>query len=201
MKGLSRLNRRIRKGIVQAGQVKGDREYDHFETDRLRFRLTGTLAAAATPAFAQPVPQAPIPATSVQTVSVPTAGAVATLYDQFKLKPFWFKNGAPTVAVTQLQQILRRARVDGLGNGPELAVQVENAVRQAALGNPADIAAAEQAVSAAWVLYVQTIKRPTPGMIYVFDVLKPQATRTDQILLAAANAPSLRAICVVRLLQ
>ena len=149
------------------------------------------LAAAATSASAQAAAPAPIPVASVQAVSLPTAGAVSSIYDQYKLKPFWFKNGAPTVAVTQVQQILRRARLDGLANGPELAVQVENAIRQASLGNPADLAAAEQTVSSAWALYVQTIKRPTSGMIYVFDVLKPQATRTDQILLAAANAPSL----------
>lgn len=135
--------------------------------------------------------QAVVPIAATPVISIPTAGAVTALYDQYKLKPIWFRNGAPTVAVTQLTQILRRARLDGLSNGPELAVQVENAVRQAATGTPADIAAAEQAVSSAWVLYVQTIKRPTPGMIYAYDVLKPQGTRTDQILLAASNAPAL----------
>jgi murein L,D-transpeptidase YcbB/YkuD len=124
-------------------------------------------------------------------VSLPTLGSVGAVYDQFKLKPMWFRNGGPTVAATQLQQILRRARLDGLQNGPELAVGVENAVRQAASGNPTDIANAEQTLSAAWVLYVQTIKRPTPGMIYAYEVLKPQGTRTDQILLAASGAPSL----------
>ena len=149
------------------------------------------LAATAGSSSAQPVLQAPIPATSVQAVSLPTSAAVSAIYDQYHLQPFWFRNGGPTVALTQLQQILRRGRLDGLANGPELSLQLENAVRQAASGNPADIAAAERTASAAWVLYVQTIKRPTSGMIYVFDVLKPQATRTDQILLGASSAPSL----------
>ena len=35
------------------------------------------------------------------------------------------------------------------------------------------------------------IKRPTSGMIYVYDVLKPQGSRGDQILLGAASAPNL----------
>ncbi len=154
-----------------------------------------TLALASAIAVATPNAaagqQSLTPMAAPPVVSLPTAGTVAAVYDQFKLKPMWFRNGAPTVAATQLQQVLRRSRLDGLQNGPELAVGVENAVRQAASGNPSDITNAEQTLSAAWALYVQTIKRPTPGMIYAYDVLKPQGARTDQILLAASNAPSL----------
>lgn len=153
------------------------------------FALSSAIAAAVPTALIAQQPATPIPAAPA--VSLPTFGSVGAVYDTFKLKPMWFRNGAPTVAATQLQQVLRRARLDGLQNGPELAVGVENAVRQAASGNPADITNAEQTLSAAWALYVQTIKRPTPGMIYAFDVLKPQGTRTDQILLAASGAPSL----------
>jgi murein L,D-transpeptidase YcbB/YkuD len=151
--------------------------------------LASVIAVAAPTVAAAQQPLAPMAGPAV--VSLPTAGVVGAVYDQFKLKPIWFRNGAPTVAATQLQQVLRRARLDGLQNGPELAMGVEAAVRQAASGNPADITNAERTLSAAWVLYVQTIKRPTPGMIYAYDVLKPQGTRTDQILLAASGAPSL----------
>src|SRR4029078_6274065 len=84
------------------------------------------------------------PDASVPSISLPSAGTVAALYNQYKLQPIWFKNGAPTVAVTHLTQILRRARLHGLGTGPELAAQVEQAVRQASTGSPADKAAAEQ---------------------------------------------------------
>lgn len=153
------------------------------------FALSSAIAAAVPTAL--PAQQLATPIPAAPAVSLPTFGSVGAVYDTFKLKPMWFRNGAPTVAATQLQQVLRRARLDGLQNGPELAVGVENAVRQAASGNPADITNAEQTLSAAWALYVQTIKRPTPGMIYAFDVLKPQGTRTDQILLAASGAPSL----------
>lgn len=151
--------------------------------------LASTLAMPASAALAQ----APVPAAPVQAISLPTAGSVAALYNQYKLKPIWFRNGAPTVAVTQLTQILRRAPVEGLGSGPEMAAQIEAAVARAASRSDADIAAAEQLLSSSWVLYVQTLRRPTPGMIYAYDVLKPQGTRTDQILLAAASAPSLEA--------
>jgi len=158
---------------------------EHFKMFAL---ATAVAVAAPTAAAGQQV----LPSTvAMPVVSLPTVGTVAAIYDQFTLQPMWFRNGAPTVAATQLQQVLRRARLDGLQNGPELAVGVDNAVRQAASGNPSDITNAEQTLSAAWALYVQAIKRPTPGMIYAYDVLKPQGSRTDQILLAASNAPSL----------
>jgi murein L,D-transpeptidase YcbB/YkuD len=41
------------------------------------------------------------------------------------------------------------------------------------------------------VQYVQALKRPTPGMIYAYAVLKPQGTNTVSILLTAAASRSL----------
>jgi len=148
---------------------------------------SASLLAAPTLVAAQP---APMPIAATQSVAIPTAGAVSALYDQFRIQPIWFKGGVPSTALTQLSQILRRAPVDGLATGPQLADQVDAAVRAAA-GNPAAVKNAEQIASAAWVLYVQTIKRPTTGMLYTYDVLKPQGTRGDQILLGAAGAPNL----------
>lgn len=152
-----------------------------------------SVMALSGPATAVAAEPGAVPVASVQAISLPSAGSVAALYNQYKLKPIWFKNGAPTVAATQLTQILRRARLDGLGNGPELAAQLEDVIRRAQGGNASEQVSAEQMLSSAWVLYVQTIKRPTPGMIYQYDVLKPQGSRTDQILLAASSAPSLEA--------
>jgi murein L,D-transpeptidase YcbB/YkuD len=152
------------------------------------------IAFASAVALSAPVvvaAQAPAPAVAQSSISIPTSSTVGALYSQYNLKPIWFRNGAPAAAVTQLVQMLRRAPVDGLASGPQLANEVEAAVRQAASGNPADVSAAEQVLSSAWVLYVQTLKRPTRDMIYAYDVLKPQGSRADQILLAAAGAPSL----------
>ena len=149
------------------------------------------LAPLQVPASVPLPPQAPVVPNPVPAVSLQTAGAVASIYNQYQMKPIWFRNGAPTVAATQIMQILRRAPLDGLASGPQLADLIQAAVGRAASGNPADISAAEQTISAAWVLYVQTIKQPTPGMIYAYEVLKPQGGRTDQILLTAVNAPSL----------
>jgi murein L,D-transpeptidase YcbB/YkuD len=160
--------------------------------NRFKTFVFASAAALAAPGTAVAAVQAAAPLPPVQGMTLPTAGSVAAIYNQYKMKPIWFRNGAPTVAATQLVQILRRSPVDGLGSGPQLADQIQTAI-QASSGNPAAIEAAEQLMSSAWVLYVQTIKRPTNGMIYAYDVLKPQGTRTDQILLGAAAAPSLEA--------
>ena len=149
-----------------------------------------SAAALVAPGAAVAADQAVVPVAATQAIALPTAGSVAAIYNQYKMKPIWFRNGAPTVAATQLVQILRRSPLDGLGSGPQLADQIEAALRSTN-GNPAAIDSAEQLMSSAWVLYVQTIKRPTPGMIYQYEVLKPQGGRTDQILLGAAAAPSL----------
>jgi murein L,D-transpeptidase YcbB/YkuD len=151
-----------------------------------------SAAALVAPGAAVAADQAAVPVAATQAIALPTAGSVAAIYNQYKMKPIWFRNGAPTVAATQLVQILRRSPLDGLGSGPHLADQIEAAMRLTN-GNPAAVDAAEQLMSSAWVLYVQTIKRPTPGMIYQYEVLKPQGGRTDQILLGAAAAPSLEA--------
>ena len=159
----------------------------HFKTF-----VVASATALAVPGAAAVAQEVTAPIAPVQGMSLPTAGSVAAICNQYKMKPIWFRNGAPTIASTQLIQILRRSSVDGLGSGPHLADQIQAAI-QAAAGNPAGVETAEQLMSSAWVLYVQTIKRPTNGMIYAYDVLKPQGNRTDQILLGAAAAPSLEA--------
>ncbi|HET6536457.1 MAG TPA: L,D-transpeptidase family protein [Sphingomicrobium sp.] len=146
--------------------------------------MTGAAAlAVATPGFAQVAPSVPASASS----------SVANVYDTYHIAPIWFRNGAADPAVAQLVGILQRAPFDGFAEGPQLAAQVQAAIAQAASGNSADVIAADRIVSDAWVQYVQAALRPTPGMIYAYDVLKPHGTRTDQILLTASAAPSLQA--------
>lgn len=144
--------------------------------------------AAAGPAVAQQA----TPASAIPSASLPSAGAVAAFYNRWST-PMWFHGGTVNPAAGRLTAILKRAQFDGLASGPQLASLVEAAIARAAGGNPADVAAAEQVLSAAWVTYVQTLKRPAPNTIYAYAVLAPQNTRADQILLTAAAAPSLEA--------
>lgn len=103
----------------------------------------------------------------------------------------WFRGAVANPAAGTLVTILKRAPFDGLASGPQLASQVEAAIARASTGTPADVMASEQTLSAAWVMYVQAVKRPTPHMIYAYPVLMPQNSRADQILLTAAASPSL----------
>jgi murein L,D-transpeptidase YcbB/YkuD len=141
----------------------------------------------ASPAWSQttaPAPAAEAPATSV----VPPD--VAGFYQTYPTMKIWFRNGPDTAAANQLIAILKRAPFDGFPQGPTLAEQVQAAVAQAGT-TPVAMANAEQVLSAAWVSYVQALKRPTTGMIYAYPVLKPQGTRAREILLAAATAHAL----------
>lgn len=137
-----------------------------------------------------------VPATAqvgstVQASAIPAAASVAAFYQAYPSQSLWFRGGVASPAVAQLVSILQRAPFDGFAAGPQLAAQVQAAAAKAASNNPADVTAAEQALSSAWVQYVQAIRQPTRGMTYVFPVLQPQGTRADQILLTAAAAPSL----------
>ncbi len=145
--------------------------------------LVGATAATA---------QILAPAAAVQPASLPSASAVAAFYSKWST-PMWFRGAAANPAAGRLVAILKRAQFDGLASGPQLASQVETAIARASSGSPADVMAAEQTLSAAWVMYVQALKRPTPRMIYAYPNLMPQNGRPDQILLTAAASPSLEA--------
>jgi murein L,D-transpeptidase YcbB/YkuD len=122
---------------------------------------------------------------------VPAISAdVASFYQSYGSRPIWLRDGTDTAAIHRLVAVLQRAPFDGFAEGPSLAAQVQAAVAQAA-ANPAAKGTADQAISSAWVRYVQALKQPTTGMIYAYPVLKPQGTRTRDILFAAATAPSL----------
>jgi L,D-transpeptidase YcbB len=155
---------------------------------RVRTAAFGLFAAAtftSLPAAAQVV------GGSSAASGVPVGAAVTAFYNSWKTSTIWFHNGVADQAIPQFVSILKRAPFDGFAAGPQLAAQVEASVAQASTGNPTDVAAADRALSTAWVQYVQAIKRPTAGMTYVYPVLQPQGTRADQILLTAAAAPSL----------
>ena len=128
---------------------------------------------------------------SSQASAVSAAASVSAFYNTWRSQPIWFRGNVASPAAAELVSILQRAPFDGFAEGPQLAQQVQAAVTRAQSGSQTDLAAAEQALSTAWVEYVQAIKAPTPGMIYAYPVLEPQGTRADQILLTAAAAPSL----------
>lgn len=117
---------------------------------------------------------------------------VDSAYQTYRIRPIWFGPGPDSPAVAQLTALLQRAPFDGFAQGPRLAAEVQ-AAASTVRSNPAAAAAADRVVSNAWVRYVQALKKPTSGMIYAYEALKPHGTRTEEILLTAAAAPSLSA--------
>ena len=153
--------------------------------------FVAALALPATPALAA-APNTQL-AASVQAQSLPAAAAVASFYNTRHNAPIWFKSGASTQAAHELVNILRRAQLDGMASGPMLAQSAESAIARAAGGDQAAIAEAERLLSSAWVLYVQTIRKPSASLAYNEQWLKPRTPDPQLVLQEAAQAPSLAA--------
>ncbi|MEA3080978.1 MAG: L,D-transpeptidase YcbB [Sphingomonadales bacterium] len=161
---------------------------------RLTARNLSVLGAACFALCVSGAAQAQTPPPASAAATVPSnSDEVAAVYASYRPQPIWTRGGVNEAAVAQLIAILQRAPFDGFADGPQLAAQAQVAVAQARSGDPAATALAEHALSSAWVRYVQALKRPTPGMIYAYPVLKPQGTDAGTILLTAAAAPSLAA--------
>ncbi|MCY7338863.1 MAG: L,D-transpeptidase family protein [Sphingomonas bacterium] len=119
-----------------------------------------------------------------------SASAVAGYYASRQDAPIWLRGGE-TEATSELVAILRRAPIEGLSIGPQLASQIEAAAARARSGNVAASNEAERLMSIAWVLYVQTIQAPTSGMIYGDTAMRPTMLNPEQILAQASRARSL----------
>ena len=78
-------------------------------------------------------------------------------------------------------------------SAPQLASRIVMAMDQARGGDRQAIAAAERMMSNAWVLYVQALRAPTPGMIYGDPSVPSAAPQASIILRDAGRAPSLAA--------
>ena len=148
------------------------------------------MLLAVSPALAREKPATPQPSEALQAAvaAMPREAAIQAFYKRWQ-GPQWFQNGARPA--TDLAAILRRAPLDGLANGPALARQVEQAAQAASTGSAADKAAAERILSAAWVAYVEAIRRPPRDVIYGYPTLAPKPADIDQILTTAAHASSL----------
>ncbi len=160
---------------------------------KLRF-LAGAACAAlallATPAIAATSPETPAPAIAV---AGSADQAVASFYAARGGAPFWLRSGADSPAARELIGTLERAQLDGLASGPALAEQAKALMARASAGDPAALASADRLLSAAFVMYVQAVQTPPPGMTYADAWVAPRHLTAGQILARAAAAPSLAA--------
>ena len=156
--------------------------------------VAATLIASA-PAGAKKRPQpvaAPPPAPQVALPASANGVNVRYYYERRQYPAIWFGARAGDAAISQLLTILRRAPIDGMSSGPQVAATVEATVQRARTSNdPMQVKAAELALSAAWADYVQALKRPSTNVIYGDPGLAQSPPHPDRTLALAEAAPSL----------
>jgi murein L,D-transpeptidase YcbB/YkuD len=179
-------------------------------------KIRSALVSTAIAALAS-LPTAAAAAQDVAPAVAPTVTAVAAAPARpadTNVEPFyaarpgmllWLRSAETRAAAAKLPQILRRATLDGLADGPALAASVEAAIaRSAAAAVPAAAPAAglatavpaasqtdDKIISTAWVRYVQAIKAPVAGVSYGDPALALTPPNANAVLFAAAAAPSL----------
>ena len=158
---------------------------------RPRFLTCAACALlAAPPALGQETAPASVAVTEQPAPAaaplVTADSAVENFYATHGQTLVWFRDPASREAAAKLPAILRRAPLDGLAEGPELAAGVEAALTRGQLAD-------DKILSAAWVRYVEAVKAPVEGMSYGDPALAPNAGSAINILSRAAAAPSLAA--------
>ena len=148
------------------------------------------LGAAA---LLAPVPAAAKSAAAIPVAAPSTAGqTVADFYRSRKGAPLWLSSAAGDAA-EQLISLLSTASIDGLNSSKYQPAVLETEL-QAALRKhkPKDVARADEALSEAFVAYVDDMHRdPGFGITYVDPQLRPTPPSPLAALLEAAAAPSL----------
>jgi L,D-transpeptidase YcbB len=175
--------------VVIVKQISGVRKVLKFLTNGAAIGSLMLVSAGAHAAAVQAAGGTP----GAVAASQGAAAALDSFYAGRRNAPLWFEDKRPGAAAAELVAILRRAPVDGLASGPQLAAEVEQAIGQARSGQPQAIARAERLMSAAWVAYVQALRAPTPGMIYGDPGMPAAAPQASIILRDAARARSLGA--------
>jgi murein L,D-transpeptidase YcbB/YkuD len=160
----------------------------------MKLRLLAGVACAALTVLSVPAAAVTSPEQlTVPAINTPADQAVAGFYAARRGAPLWLRAGADSSAARQLVGVLQRAPLDGLASGPALAAQAQALMARAELGDASALASADRLLSTAWVLYVQAVQTPPPGMTYADQWVAPRRFTPGQILAVAAAAQSLAA--------
>lgn len=152
----------------------------------LAIAAAGLALCVAGPAEARkkpppvPVPAAPV----IPQVKTGDSAVDAFYYYDRAGAPVWLASEAGRQAATKIAEILKRAPIDGLAEGPALAATVEAAIVGGTLSDDA-------AISLAWMKYIRALKAPLSGVEYGDGTLVVKPPTVQQALSAALAAPSL----------
>ena len=105
--------------------------------------------------------------------------------------PLWLSENGDSRAARELIAVLKRAQVEGFGEGSQIADEAQALMARASTGDPSALRAADRMLSTGWVRYVQMLRRPPAGMVYGEQWIAPRPQSSAEILQLAAAAPSL----------
>ncbi|HEX5258678.1 MAG TPA: L,D-transpeptidase family protein [Sphingomicrobium sp.] len=147
--------------------------------------MFGAAAVVApAPAAAQSAPVAAAPASAM-------GQTIADFYQARKNAPLWLTPAAGDAA-QQLIDVLESAGLDGLSPQKYYTPELESDLQAVRSGKKKYTIRADQALSQAFVAYVQDLRQdPGVGITYVDPSLKPAPPSPLAALLEAAAAPSL----------
>lgn len=156
-----------------------------------RFLVAAILAGAAS--IAMPA-QASAAASAPKSLQSIIASEIGQFYQARANRPLWLDRTARSSgAADMLLYMLSTADSDGLDPARYRTATLKRLVRMAKGGNPAAVARADRALSAAFVAYVRdTREAPNLPIIWVDPELRPTPPSASQLLNRAAAARSLR---------
>ncbi|MEO7564394.1 MAG: L,D-transpeptidase family protein [Sphingomicrobium sp.] len=129
------------------------------------------------------LPPPPPPAPVIPQVRTGDAAVDAYYFHDRAGAPVWTRDDASRAAAMRVAEILRRAPIDGLAEGPVLAATVQSALAAGTLDDDARI-------SLAWLKYVRAIRAPVAGVEYGDPARMLTAPTAKQVLGAVVAAPS-----------
>lgn len=146
----------------------------------------------AVPLRAQTVEPAPVtpaaPAAPAPTILVAPAPAIDPAVDyHYAARPgalIWLKDEASRAGALKVAELLRGARIDALANHAALASAVDAAILA---GGPSS----DKIISDAWVRFARAWRAPVGGVHFGDPALQLKAASANELLTAAAAAPSL----------
>ena len=145
----------------------------------------GLALCVAGPADARKKPPPPPPpAPVIPQVQSGDAGVDAFYFYDRAGAPVWLRDEAGRQAAAKVAEILDRAPIDGLTEGPTLAAAVRAAIAGGTLGDDA-------AISVAWLKYVRALKAPVIGVQFGDKALMPTLPTAKQELSTLLAAPSM----------
>lgn len=150
--------------------------------------VVGSAIIAATPVEAKKKPAIALPAPAPVIPQVHSGDATLDAYYFYgrKGRALWLTNDDHRLAAARLVEILKRAPIDGLAEGPSLAASVQSAIAGGSLEDDARI-------SLAWLKYLRVLAAPVPGVEYGDPALEPKKPNPKLALEALAAAPSMAA--------